>query len=332
MQLFDRLLKLLVIAAFVYSLLTEQQYYSDSLRWLLFISSIYFVWRCSQERKIYNLIIFCVLIVLFNPFIEFDFGETIWRIIGLITCIFFGTTLDWKQYTESLSLKENLAFSLIKSISFGFLIIILSIWYVSDKANLNPYYEYLLITESKTADGFILMEDYYTDIVTINDRQSKEVTFYTYDYNFTTSEGELIECKSSDLGHIEDFDGSPLPVKIEYLPGRPEVNRIKNHSSQASTIGDFLWRRLGMSLLLLLMFSSVGILIIRHAIKDYSTGSKKLKTQEIEKEKQKQRIKEIDAFLSDEDLKTMDDLAAETKKEKLKQSIAEDIEFFSKIK
>jgi|GEM_PF-4062321 len=97
------------------------------------------------------------------------------------------------------------------------------------------------------------------------------VADYIYDYNFTTQDGKVINDISSDLGYMPYFKIRPLPILVEYLPDNPEINRIKDETSQCKKLGEFIWRKLGHSGLLLIVFYSIGYEMVKHWIKDFFT-------------------------------------------------------------
>jgi hypothetical protein len=282
-KLFVRLLKLVVIATFIYGLFTEQNYYSVFLRWFVFISSIYFAYRLRQVTGIlgirFLLIFNCALVILFNPFIDLGFREITWRIIDIIVCVLYAITLDWKGYKESLSPKGKLIYNLIKNCFWGVIASIVAVWFVGYSIKVNPYYEYMLITKSKVTNGFIIRIEEYEDEVDVPDSQgggSEPVTVDNYEYTFSTQDGKVINNWSSDLGYIKNFTGRPLLIQVEYLPDNPEINRVKDETSQCKTLGEFVWSRLVLGMLLLLMFLSIGFTLIKNGIKEYLAENKKL--------------------------------------------------------
>ena len=92
--------------------------------------------------------------------------------------------------------------------------------------------------------------------------------------------GEIIKGHSSDrvqkLGNLSEANESPIPIEVEYLPNKPEINRIKGMTGQANTVGEFLWRRIGLGLLLLIVFSTIGFGVIKNAIRKYKVEKRKL--------------------------------------------------------
>jgi hypothetical protein len=92
-KLFDTLLKLGVIAALIVAATTKQQYsYYTFVRWVVFTSSIYFIYKSYDKNQIGIVIYFSILAILFNPFKPFWFQKETWQLIDYIVSAFiFGT-------------------------------------------------------------------------------------------------------------------------------------------------------------------------------------------------------------------------------------------------
>ena len=181
------------------------------------------------------------------------------------------------------SLKHKPLFNLIKNCFWGVVAISVAFWIVSYAMKVNPYHEYLLITKGITANGFITKAEEYEDEVDIPDAQgggSEAVTKVYYEYDFTTEAGKIINGRSSELEGIQDFKGKPIPIQVEYLKDNPDINRVKDATSQCKTIGEFIWRRICLGTLLLLMFSAFGLYMIRRGIKDYLGTKRKISNAE----------------------------------------------------
>jgi Family of unknown function (DUF6804) len=276
---FNTFLKLAIVVILVIAAVTKQNYnYYIFVHWSVFVASIYLAIK-SRANGIFAIVLFGAFAVIFNPIREFIFRKEIWRIIDFIVSALIILSIDWKGYKESLSPRNKLIYSLIKQCFIGIIALIAAFWFVIYSTKVNPYYEFMLITKSKIADGFITNLKEYEDEVEIPDSQgggSKPVTVDDYEYTFTTQDGKAIDSWSSDIGYIENFTGQPLPIKVEYLPDNPEINRVKDETNQCNTIGEFIWRRLVLGILLLIMFSSIGYHFIRIGIKDYTIERKKL--------------------------------------------------------
>jgi len=277
-KLFDIILKLGIITILIIAIITKQQYsYYFFLRWAVFASSIYFAYKTRNQIGIYGIrfgvIFFSAVIILFNPFIPFNFQKTIWRIIDLIVIADLIIFFNWKEYVKSLSPKGQLISNLIKNCLLGILAIIAAFWLVLYLGG-NPYNEYMLITKGISTKGFITSVD-----ETSTDTDQGTVFSYNYTFYFKTKQGENIKSWAKDDGMIpnELMDlTTPHPFDIVYLKDNPDINMPKDKI--CDSLGDFFWRKCGLGFCILLMFSSIGFILIRKAIKDFKIADKDLRS------------------------------------------------------
>lgn len=174
------------------------------------------------------------------------------------------------RLSEQGKLKFNLAFGVF----WGVVAVIVTFRIVYSIGG-NPYHEYQLLTNGTTTEGFI------TDVtVDIEPRDAGGNTYYyKYAFNFKLSNGKVIqtsqELSGSSAQEIPDVS-EPYPTEIVYLSSNPEINKLK--ATLSDSIWEIVWRKIGLGLLLFLMFSSIGFALIRNAIKEYSTASKNQRT------------------------------------------------------
>ena len=129
----------------------------------------------------------------------------------------------------------------------------------------NPVDELALILRAETAPGFVI--DAWEDI---QDGETGSHWFHaaTYRYDvpdgrqFTGRTGQKSGRLKDELRHLLD----PYPVEVEYLPDNPEVSRIKGDGSGG--LIDFLWRKIGLGLAMLLIFVWPGIILLRRGFCD----------------------------------------------------------------
>jgi len=143
----------------------------------------------------------------------------------------------------------------------------------------NPYNEFLLITQGKTANGFITGADESADAVETYNASGTVYNVY-YEYSFTTPQGEKIISRGEDVspesGYLSESNKKLLPVEVEYLPDKPAINRVKNMTNQCHSITEFLIRRGILGTILLILFLSIGYQMVYKAIKNYRTETNKL--------------------------------------------------------
>ncbi|MCX6350871.1 MAG: hypothetical protein NTX03_03305 [Bacteroidetes bacterium] len=288
-KLFDILLKLAAIILLVIAAMTTQPYnYFVLLRWFMFLSSSYFAYRSKDLVGIYRIrfgvIFLSALAVLFNPFFPFRFTKEVWHIIDLSVAalfILFGSlNHDWRNFKGGLSKTRKIVFDLIQSCVLGTLALIIAIAFWQGMLEINPYHEFLLITKATTVKGFITHSEEEEDDVESETQGSRRSFIIYYDYTFTTKKGEIIKDHASDRspksGYLQEANATPLPIDVEYISSDPQIHRIKDMTGQANTLFDFLWRRIGLGIILLLVFCGIGFEIIKNGIKVYLTERKKI--------------------------------------------------------
>lgn len=166
--------------------------------------------------------------------------------------------------------KRQLLFNLLQTCFVGILALVVAIWFMSSLMKINPYHEYLLMTEGISTKGFITKTD-----VEIDENERGGITKYHhyYGYKFTTKEGKSIESSGEGNGQLsEEFIDlyEPYPISIVYLKNNSEINEIKDNLSDS--MFEFILRKIILGLLLLSLFCSIGIIVIIGAIKDYLKG------------------------------------------------------------
>lgn len=122
----------------------------------------------------------------------------------------------------------------------------------------NPLNELALIRHSVVAPGFI------TEAWEDAESGDQGVQwFHTAVYTYRLTDGrELTEAVHGN-GRLKDEFADlrePFPVEVEYLPGHPTVSRIKGGGCQ--TVTEWLWRKVGLGSLLLVVFAIPGIALL----------------------------------------------------------------------
>lgn len=177
-----------------------------------------------------------------------------------------------KKFKKGLTAKGLLKYNLIVGCFWGVLAILAALFMVHSMTG-NPYHEYLLITKGETAKGYITdAEEFVTD----DDRGRAQFDYY-YTYTFTASNGTKHISGGNSSGRLPDQLSdlsNPYPTEVAYLADNPEISRLKH--SLSDSIWELLWRRIGFGGFFLIMFSSVGFMITKNAIKEYKVESKKM--------------------------------------------------------
>ena len=175
---------------------------------------------------------------------------------------------------EKHTTNQKLIFNLIKKCVFGVIVLIVAFIFVYNTSG-NPYHEYLLMNYGATANGFIT--DATEDVN--DDNRGKPHFSVDYKYTFTTDDGRKINSSGHSSGRLPDElcnSTNHFPTKVVYLKDNPEINKIK--ITLCDSLGELLWRKVGIGFILLLCCSSIGIILIRNAIKDYLIEKKNINT------------------------------------------------------
>lgn len=131
----------------------------------------------------------------------------------------------------------------------------------------NPYHEYLLIKKGVTTIALI------TDISKDIEENDAGGNTYYYDYSFTfalPNGNKIHSTQQLSRDKPQDTPEVPSAIEIVYLSDRPEINKIKMTISKSTF--EILWRKVGLGILLILIFSSIGFAIIKHSYKEYVVG------------------------------------------------------------
>ncbi|WP_152266388.1 DUF3592 domain-containing protein [Agriterribacter humi] len=166
--------------------------------------------------------------------------------------------------------KQKIKLRLIRNLVIGLSAITAAFYFVYSAAG-NPYHEYLLITKGVTTNGFIADAE---EIVEDGDDGRAHFSHY-YSYTFRVSSGKELTSHGEGQGRLPNELNDlkrPYPIKVIYLKKNPEINKVKNTISES--IGELLWRKIGLGAVLFIAFSSIGILLLKNAITEYSSAIK----------------------------------------------------------
>jgi hypothetical protein len=201
------------------------------------------------------------------PFIELIFVWVGIGILALILNFIINLLLDY------ISEKKRIQVKLIRSISIGLSIPVVGVWLWYSSYN-NPFNEFKLIINSRTAVGYINKAGQTSDIVEYNnDRSSKEVYSYYYEFSFYDTNGRAFTGFGTENGfipeYLEDLNIRPHQVIVEYLPDDPGVNRVRGMPSSRKTIYEWLRFPILIGVLIFLVCIIIAIPIIKGGLKDY---------------------------------------------------------------
>lgn len=182
---------------------------------------------------------------------------------------------------DKFSPKNKIKINLIKSIIIGLAIPIVAVWLWYNSSNNNPTNEYLLITQSKTTEGFITNAGEREEEVEPDNGPSGIKYSFSYDYTFRLPNGKIISAYGVEDGSrlpddMHDLAIKPYKVEVQYLPDNPEVNRVKDFLWHNSTVYEWFRFNILLGVIILIVCSYFGYLIIKAGIKKYSMEMKKI--------------------------------------------------------
>jgi hypothetical protein len=153
----------------------------------------------------------------------------------------------------------------MKRLIWGVLWILAACWFSYYLIG-NPLDELALIRRAQTAVGFIV--DTWEDVEDGDDGRAHWFHGATYTYRLPAGREYTQRTKDVSGRLKEKFRDlqQPYPIEVEYLPDNPTVSRIKGDGSES--IMDWLWRKAGLGSLLLALFVSPGIILLRNGIRE----------------------------------------------------------------
>jgi len=138
----------------------------------------------------------------------------------------------------------------------------------------NPLHDLVLILNGRAIPGFIV--DTWEDVDETD--YGRTIWYHGAVYTYLLPDGREFTKKTPERkGRLkpEFLDlHEPYPVEVEYLQHNPTVSRIKGEGS--TTLFDWLWRKAGLGFLLLALFVSPGIFVLKNGIVAFRQNTKNL--------------------------------------------------------
>ena len=181
---------------------------------------------------------------------------------------------------EKLSEETQIKYKLVRNTALGLAIPFVGIWIWTGVSG-NPWHEYLLITDSQIANGFITSVEEDSEPVEQNDRYVGTRYYYIFEYNFTLPNGRTIESIGSEEGelpsHLTNVQNKPYPIEVEYLAENADVNRVKGLPNAHTSVYEWLRYTMLMGLIVFLFCSYLSFSVIKDARKKFVERQKDLK-------------------------------------------------------
>lgn len=177
--------------------------------------------------------------------------------------------------------KTRIIVGLIWNMIVGLAILLFGFYFWRDIAG-NPINEFRLITKGKIADGYVTSAEESSEYVEENDGRTGGMAYqFYYKYYFNLPDGKRIYDSAISGGMLPEdlccLEDESYEVKVQYLSSNPTINRINEFDSGSKTIGNWLWRKVGLGGILLVGCLSVGVILIRNTIKEYRKDIKAYK-------------------------------------------------------
>lgn len=151
----------------------------------------------------------------------------------------------------------------VKTLAWGILWILGAVWFWHYSFG-NPLDELALIRRAQIAPGSIV--DTWEDVGDDDYGRAHWSNKATYTYRLPDGR-EFTKSTKSVSGRLKETFRDlqqPYPIEVEYLPDKPMVSRIKGDGSDS--IMDWLWRKVGLGGVLLILFASPGIILLRNGV------------------------------------------------------------------
>ncbi len=177
--------------------------------------------------------------------------------IELLPCIFGG------YFGENIKLTNERGYAFKKILwGIGWILTALFLWHGICG---NPLTELALIRHAQITPGFIT--ETWEDVD--NDDHGRVHWHHGFIYTYTFSDGRQFTKRSGSWfgplpRELRDLQ-QPYAIEVEYLPDDPSKSRIKGTGSDS--IGDWLWRKMGLGSFLLFLSLAPGVGILRNGIR-----------------------------------------------------------------
>lgn len=152
-----------------------------------------------------------------------------------------------------------------RSMVWGVVMCVVALWFWHGLVG-NPFDDLELIRRGQTVQGFIVGS--WEDPESGDNGGTHWFHGVVYKYRVPAGQ-EFTQRTRQSSGRLRpEFRDlvQPVPIEVEYLPDNPTVSRIKGDGSPS--LFDWLWRKVGLGLLLLALFLSPGLMMLRIAIRD----------------------------------------------------------------
>jgi len=167
--------------------------------------------------------------------------------------------------------------SVFSSTIWGLVLCVGALWFWYSLVG-NPLHDLALIRHGQTVPGFIV--DTWEDAESGDEGGTQWMHGARYTYRVPDGQEFTQRTKTNSGRLTPEFRdlAQPVLVEVEYLPDNPSVSRIKGDGSP--DLFDWLWREVGLGILMLALFLAPGVAMLRTAVRDFKKYNRTLKEQD----------------------------------------------------
>lgn len=249
--------------------------YYTLLRFVICATCAYGTYYAMKLGKAGWMFAMAFVAILFNPVIPIYLKRNQWEIIDAVTALILLLSISLLRRPQRLGQEpeenkelDNRRYESLKTILWGVFWITGACWFLYHLLG-NPLDELALIQRGQTVKGYIV------DIQESERHDNGGVDYYyTYTYRLPTGREITQETEHGPQDLREDIWDSeqPYPIEVEYLPDDPLTSRIKGAAFNSNSFVGWLGRKIILGSLLLAMFLSPGIGLIRDGLRDLRSG------------------------------------------------------------
>lgn len=250
---FFTIARIIAILFLIIAFTNQPYHYYKILRIIVFLVTIFGVHFAVKWRQNIWIIMLIFISVIYNPIFPIRLTRASWEIFNIIAMLILSYSIPTLHLTN---IEDNPTYKYsepAKTVVSGTLLMVGAFFLWFHIAG-NIYYELLLIQSSKVASGFLISsyEDEHED-----ERGNISISEVGV-YAFTTPDGLKYNTKTSN--------SNSKNINIEYLESDPSINRAEGDGCQ--TISEWLWRKIGIGGLFLIMVISPGFYLVRSGLKE----------------------------------------------------------------
>ncbi len=157
---------------------------------------------------------------------------------------------------------KNIYYNLIKGMVIGVLLIVGACWFWWSLTG-NIFHELALIRRAQITSG---------TLIEVHEHEEEDFRGHVYFSDIGVYVYQLSDGREFRTTIREPTGQLKKHREVEYLPEKPEISRIKGDGCQSIT--EWLWRKIGLGGIILVLFLSIGCIIIKNTIIEFMREQK----------------------------------------------------------